>query len=102
MASDAGEFVEGMEPRVKTLPMNSQRLTAAVIGRIAKELEVSGLATLEDMRQFLRGRLEEMEHPPQNVRIGLSETERGLVIVLRDDKGTFPGVPTRSRGWRRE
>ena len=52
--------IEASEPVLphgtkKTLPLNSGRLTAAVMGRLGKELGLSVLASFEDMRQIVSG-----------------------------------------------
>lgn len=48
------------EQRTKTFPLNSRRLTASVISRIARELGLQIAASLEDTRQVVGGKLEEM------------------------------------------
>ena len=51
----------------KTLLLNSRRLTATVMGRMAKELGLSISASLEDMRQTVSKKIEELGHELKNV-----------------------------------
>ena len=85
-AEDSVEEIVARAPNTKTYPFNSRRLTASVMGRIARELGVGGSASLEDLRQIVGG---EMGHSPWNVQVDLAETERGVVIARRDDEGLF-------------
>ena len=59
------------------------------MGRMAKELGLSFSASLEDMRQIVSRKIEELGHEPKNMRVDLEESERGVVISLRDGEGTF-------------
>ena len=88
MATQAPRTAKEGGPRApgRALSINSQRLTAAVMCRIARELGVTGLASAEDMRQIVEGKLGELGHPPENVRVELAEMEQG---VLQDDEGIF-------------
>ena len=70
----------------KTLPLNSGRLTATLIRRIARGLGLDISASLEDARQVVSG---EMGREPQNVRVDLTDTDRGMVIHLRDERGVI-------------
>jgi hypothetical protein len=79
MAAPTTGTAEEVEARGQTFPLNSRRLTAAVIARVARELGLSVSASLEDLRQIVGGKIEEMGHEPQNVRVTLSET-RGLPV----------------------
>ena len=63
------------------------KLTASVIGRIAREFGLQIAASLEDTRQVGGGKLAELGKQPQNVRVDLHETERGVAITLRDEEG---------------
>ena len=86
MATQATRTAKEGRPRVpgRALPLNSQRLTDAVMCRIARELGVTGLASAEDMRQIVEGKLGELGHPPENVRVELAEMEQGVVVVLQE------------------
>ena len=75
--------------RTKTFPLNSRRLTASVVSRIAKELGLEISASLEDTRQVVSGKITEMGRQPQNVQVDLVESGSGVVITLRDDEGVF-------------
>ena len=91
MAEQEGETTTNRTrvSRTKTYPLNSRRLTASVVGRIAKALGLAISASLEDTRQVVGGKIEEMGRQPRNVQVELSETEGGVVISLRDDDGAF-------------
>jgi hypothetical protein len=60
MAMPTTEASEPVVPRgtKKTLPLNPGRLTAAVMGRLVKELGLSVSASLEDVRQIVSGKIE--------------------------------------------
>ena len=75
--------------RVRTYPLNSRRLTADVIGRIAKELGLPTAGSLEETRQILDGKLVEMGREPRNVQVDLEETEGGVSVYLKDESGVF-------------
>ena len=66
----------GVSP-TRNFPLNSGRLTAGVVRRIAEELELNISASLEDTRAA-RSR---MGRKPQNVRVDLAETENGVVMT---------------------
>ena len=53
MAEHEGETatVRTRVSRTRTYPLNSRRLTASVVGRIAKALGLAISASLEDMRR---------------------------------------------------
>ena len=91
MAMPTTEVSEPVVPHCtkKTLPLNSGRLTAGVMGMLAKELGLSVLATLENMRQIVSGKIEAAGREPRNVRVELTDSERGVIISLRDDEGAF-------------
>lgn len=85
--AENGETGSPRGTRTKTFPLNSRRLTASVIGRIARELGLQIAASLEDTRQVVDGKLEEIGKQSQNVRVELRESERGVAITLRDEEG---------------
>ena len=68
MATQATRTAKEGGPRApgRALTLNSRRLTAAVMRRIARELRVTGLASAEDMRQIVEGKLGELGHPPES------------------------------------
>ena len=50
MSDEGGEAAGGRQPRARTYPLNSKRLAANVIGRVAKELGLPVSASLADTR----------------------------------------------------
>lgn len=93
MATEAAERErDHVETRgVKTYPLNSTRLTASVVSRIAAALRLPK-ASLADSRQMIDGSLAE-EREPQNVQVELVAGEGGSTIRLRDAGGVFLEVP---------
>ena len=95
-------MAEESHPTVSTstaYPLNSKRLTARIMARIARSLELPTAASLADTRQMVEGRLAERGHEPQNVEVLLMELERGTTIYLRDEGGDFLEVrPEEERG----
>ena len=91
MATPTTEASEAAVPQAakKTFPLNSGRLTGIVMRRVAKELGLSVSASLEDMRQIVSGEIEAAGREPRNVRVELTESERGTKIALRDEEGVF-------------
>ena len=79
---------ESSPPRGRTYPLNSGRLTGAVVTRIAEGLGLPRSASLEETRQMIEGKLSE-EHEPHNVLVEQTEAAAGTVICLRDDSGVF-------------
>ena len=63
-----------VEPCVVTYPLNSRRLTAQVVHRIAAALELPK-APLADARQMVEGFLSK-DHKQRNVQVDLVESER--------------------------
>ena len=59
------------------------------MGRLAKELGLNVSASLEDMRQIVSGKIEAAGREPRNMRVELTDSERGVIISLRDDEGAF-------------
>ena len=74
-------------PRGGHVPLNSKRLTAAYLRRLAGALEIPTSASSEELRQLIAGKLEEMEREPMNVQVGLRKTDRGVHLTLRDVDG---------------
>ena len=85
---------EGLPDRTRerSFPLNSRRLTASVIGRLAAGLGVPTGGSLEDTRRMLEGKLEEDGHEPRNVQVVLEGSGEG-VAVLEDDGGAFIEIP---------
>ena len=64
MSTTSGEATADLV--VKTYPLNSRRLTAEMVNRIANGLGLPTNALREELRQLVEGKLAE-EHEPKNV-----------------------------------
>ena len=80
---------EAGEKRVRTYQLNSRRLTARVVNRIACSLGLPK-SSLADARQMIEGQLAETREP-QNVQVDIDAgmPEETGVIRLRDEAGVF-------------
>ena len=77
----------------KTYPLNSRRLKAETISRIAKALGLPTNASPAETMQLIEGRLGE-EHEPRNVQVDLTEVAPGaFAIKLRSADGVIGEVP---------
>ena len=76
-----------IEPRL--LPLNSRRMTGLLLRQLAVELRLPTSGTVEDTRQLIIGKLEEMGKEPMNVQVRLQDTAGGLEISLQDADGIF-------------
>ena len=72
---------------VRTYPLNSSRLTANVVARIAAAVGLPK-ASLADSRQMIDGSLSE-ERETRNVQVELEDGDNGVAIRLRDAGGVF-------------
>ena len=92
MATESGaEENHGSEPRVKIYPLNSRRLMAGTIGRIAAALGLPK-ATQADSQQMIEGTLSESREP-WSVQVDLVEADGATTVRLRDAEGVFLEVP---------
>ena len=89
MADEASIAVTEKTRAGRVLPLNSRRLTAVIVKRIAKALELPDSAALDDLRQMVDGKLSERGEEPKSVQVALIDTERGVVIELRNEDGVF-------------
>ena len=78
----SGEESEEETRAVKSYPLNSKRLTAQVVHRIAVALGLPK-APLADARQMVEGSLRE-DREPQNVQVDLVGSESSTIIRIRD------------------
>ena len=76
----------------KQLPLNSKRLTANNVKRIARALDVPSEATLDEVRLLIEGKVQELGHEPRNTQVMVEETERGTKLTLLDHGGVFVTV----------
>ena len=81
-----------VDTRGRSYPLNSRRLTASMIGRIASELGVPMGGSLEDTRQMLEGKLVEAGREPRNVQVVFTEADEGATVRLEDENGFFMEV----------
>ena len=83
-------------------PLNSRKLTGAIVGRIAANLGLPTGGSLKDTRQMIEGALTDSGREPRNVEVYVTESEEGIVIRLEDDGGVFmellPDKDTREGG----
>ena len=93
MSDEGGEAAGGRQPRARTYLINSKRLAADVIGRLAKELGLPVSGSLADTRVMVDGKLTE-EHELRNVQVDVIERGPGVrTIKLRDENGMFLEIP---------
>ena len=90
------EAVESDGPRVtrtNTYPLNSRRLIAEHMTRIAKGLGLPTGATLADLKQMIEGKLAE-NYEPRNVQVDVVELgASATAIKLRDEGGVILEIP---------
>ena len=91
MSEEGGERVP--QAKETTYPLNSRRLTARSVLRIAEGLGLPTTASLADTRQMIEGRLIEKGHQPQNVEVHVIESEQGSSIRLNDEGGVILEIP---------
>lgn len=86
--SDSGDVhVEEDGARSRVWPLNSKRLTAALLRRVASAMSLPADAPAERLRQLIEGRLIAMGKEPMNVQVlvtGAAETP-----ALQDEGGVF-------------
>ena len=76
----------------KQLPLNSKRVTANNVKRIARALDVPSEAMLDEVRLLIEGKVQELGHEPRNTQVMVEETERGTKLTLLDHGGVFVTV----------
>ena len=70
------------------IPLNSKRLTAAHLKRLAMALDIPTTAAGDEVRQMVEGKFGKQGREPQNVQVVLGATPRDS-FSLRDAEGTF-------------
>ena len=75
----------------KPFPLNSKRMKADWLQRLAKELELPTSASTDELRQMIDGKLLEIGREPPNVQVLVVTPEGGGAdaIKLRDETGIF-------------
>lgn len=71
----------------RPLPLNSKQLSAALLRRMTKGLELPVTAALDETRVLIEGKPNEIGHPSGGVQMVLEDTERSTCIQLQDMKG---------------
>ena len=91
MSTTSGEATADLV--VKTYPLNSRRLTAEIVNRIANGLGLPTNSSREELWQLVEGKLAE-EYEPKNVQVDIIELEHGVTsIKLRDQSGVILDIP---------
>ena len=81
----------------RTYPLNSRRLTAEILSRIARALDLPTTASVEETRQLIEGMLGE-EHEPRNVQVELEQlASGGGGIRLHGPDGVILDIPLEGR-----
>ena len=71
------------------VPLNSKRLTAGQLRRLAVALEVPSSGTSADIRLIIEGRLTKLGQEPHNVQVVIDEGTPMAALDLQDELGTF-------------
>ena len=95
----AQQSVQGHTQRSRTVlpfPLNSRRMKAVYLRRVADKLGLPSNATANDLRQIVEGKLREMGHEPGNLQVAVEESPTtetlqllnayGPIIEVRHDK----------------
>ena len=104
--SESGDVhVEEDGARSRVWPLNSKRLTAALLRRIANALSLPTDAPAEQLRQLIEGKLITMGKEPMNVQVlvtGAAETpalqDEGGVFLTAADSGMEEAIPVAGGG----
>ena len=70
----------------RIFPLNSRRITAQILKRIAERLEVAATGSLDEIRVAVDGKLAELGREPRNVQVLIGEESASLA----DAKGGVP------------
>ena len=75
----------------RPLPLNSRRMKAVNLQRLARRLGLPTSASAEETRQIIDGKLSEMGREPRNVQVVIAEPEVGGAecLWLQDETGVF-------------
>ena len=73
----------------QTMPLNSRRLTALLLRRLADGLGVPIGATQADLRPMIEGKLTESGRDPLHIQVITRSVENGTHLSLRDESGIF-------------
>ena len=73
----------------RPLPLNSKRLTGALLKRLARGLEIPSTASGDELRTLIEGRLGDLGRDPRNTQVVLQDAQTGVNISLQDVEGVF-------------
>ena len=73
----------------RPLPLNSKKLTGALLKQLARGLDIPTGASGDELRQLIDGKLGDMGHDPRNTQALLQEAENGVSVSLQDVDGVF-------------
>ena len=95
----ARQSVQGHTQHSRTnlpFPLNSRRMKAVYLRRVADKLGLPSNATANDLRQIVEGKLREMGHEPGNLQVAVEESPTtetlqllnayGPIVTVRYDK----------------
>ena len=95
-AQQSGQRRTQLSKTVLPFPLNSRRMKAVYLRRVADELGLPSNATVTDLRQIVEGKLREMGHEPGNLQVAVEESPTvetlqllnayGPIIEVRHDK----------------
>ena len=71
------------------IPLNSRRLTAGHLKRLARALDVPTMAAGAEIRQMVEGKLVDAGREPRNVQVVLGGGTPRAAFVLQDEDGEF-------------
>ena len=89
MAERGEEMQPSLGVTSATYPLNSRRISATYLHRIAKELGLPTTAGLEELRVMIDEKLRQENHEPRNVQVGVGQAESGALLWLRDEGAVF-------------
>ena len=90
MAEHEATPMAGSLPSRRFLPLNSRKLTTPLLKQLAKGLGLSTTASLEENRQLIGGKLEEMDREPKRTQAIVEKGTAGMKVTEED--GVFMEV----------
>ena len=91
MAEEGDERYVELAPRSRPLPLNLKRLTAAHVQQLARTLGLPTMASPDNIRQMIDGKLAEIGREPPNVQVVVQREVEGdrAYLYLQDASGVF-------------
>ena len=85
-----GDHAAGHVPSAsRPLPLNSKKITVAMLKQLARGLEVPTTSGGDELRQLVEGKLGDMGHEPRNTQLSVVTRENGVTLTLQDADGIF-------------